>query len=87
MLPRDLEQAVVHGHIEHVVLEDVQVLCGSGNLACMMLPRHIDRRLLILLVDQGTVPRLIMRGDAVPAIIPHPVVVTCILQTLGKSQS
>ena len=51
MLPGDLEEAVVHRDIEHVVLENVQVLCRCGHLTGRMLPCYIDSRLLVLLVN------------------------------------
>ena len=71
MLAGDLEQAVVHGHIEHVVLEDVQILSRRGHFTSRMLPSDIDGWLLVLLVNQSAVPWLLMRGHAVPVLMPH----------------
>ena len=67
MLARDLEEAVVHGGIEHVVLQDFQVLSWRCYTLGRVLPSHMHRWLLVLFVYQGRVPWLLMSSHIIPA--------------------
>lgn len=68
MLPGHLEQTIVHGRVEHVVLEDIQIFSRSSNPLCGVLPGDIDGWLLVFLVNEGAVPWLIMRRNVVSAV-------------------
>ena len=67
----NLEQPVVEGCAEHVVLQDIQVFGRGRHTPRRMLVGHMDSGLLVLSVNQGAISGLFMHSGVVPAGMPY----------------
>jgi len=68
-LSAELVEAVVHGSLEHAILQEVDKCSRRADLASGVVEGDVDVGMLLLLVHERTQPWLTVWGQLIPASV------------------